>query len=75
MNKTIKINVFGRLLTAEQSERGWTIYYLSGDGKRRIADGIVVPSFITDLELDNYLADLCHEWATEKNPEVRRLNL
>ena len=49
------------------------IYYLSGDGKRRFADEIVVPSFITESELESYLADLCHEWATDEHAEVSRL--
>ncbi len=74
MSKSIKIDVFGRLMLALQSDHGWTIYFLSGDGKRRLANDIVVPSFVTDTELENYLADLCHEWATTKYPEVRRLD-
>ena len=73
MSKSIKMDVFGRLVLAMQSDEGWSIYYLSGDGKRRPANDIIVPSFVNESEIENYLADLCHEWATEKYPEVRRL--
>ena len=73
MHKSIKIDVFGRHVLAEKLDKGWKIYYLSGDGKRRFADEIVVPSFITESELESYLADLCHEWATDEHAEVSRL--
>jgi hypothetical protein len=74
MSRSIKVDVFGRLLLAVQSESGWTVFYLSEDGKRRKAEDIVVPSFVSDSEIDNYFGDLCHEWASTKFPEVRRLN-
>lgn len=49
------------------------MYYLSSDGKRRPADDIMVPAFVTESEIVNFMADLCHEWATEKYPDVRRI--
>ena len=34
---------------------------------------IFVPEFVNESEIENFLADICHEWATEKNHSVRRL--
>ena len=74
MHKSIKIDVFGRQVLAVRSEEGWQLFYLSGDGKRRPADDIMVPAFVTESEIVSFMADLCHEWATEKHPEVHRID-
>ena len=74
MSEAIKINVFGRLILAMKSADGWSIFYQDGDGKRRRENDVIVPSFVTESEIENYLADLYHEWATAKYPEVRRLD-
>ena len=71
---SIKIDVFGRLVLAVKSDNGWRIYYLGEDGKRRLADDLMLPPFLAADELISYLADLCHEWATEKHNQVRRLD-
>jgi len=73
MTNSITMDVFGRRVRAARSDQGWQIFYLSADGKRRPADDIMVPDFVTESELINFIADLCHEWATEKFPEVRRI--
>jgi len=61
-------------MLAVSSDKGWTLFDLSREGKRRRVYDIIVPSFITDSELENYLADLYHEAATAEHPDVRRLN-
>jgi len=59
-------------LLAEKTGDGWTIYHPSAEGKRRVAHDLVVPEFVvTDDDLVQYLADLCHEAATPTNQEVR----
>ncbi len=73
MGTPIKLDVFGRLVLAHPTADGWSLYYLSDDGKRRSASDIFVPADVSDAEIENLLADICHEWATEKNPEVRRI--
>jgi hypothetical protein len=70
---SINISVFGRLITVEKTHDGWAVFYPGADGKRRPAEDIVVPDFVADSELEDYLSDLCHEWASEKHPTVRRL--
>ena len=74
MNKPIKLDVFGKLVLAIHTNDGWEMFYLSKDGKRRLATDIYVPNFVNEAEIENYIEDICHEWATEKHPNVRRLN-
>ena len=73
MTDSIILEVFGRRVQAVKSDEIWQMFYLSADGKRRPADDIMVPDFVTESEIVNFIADLCHEWATEKHPEVRRI--
>ena len=69
----IKYNVFGRIVLAERSDEGWRLSYVGNEGKMRPADDLVVPDFIGEEELEGYLADICHEWATDQNPDVYRI--
>jgi hypothetical protein len=67
-----EIDVFGIRLLAEYRSGRWTIFYPGTDGKRRLATDLVVPEFVvTEDDLAQYLADLCHERATPTNSEVR----
>nr|WP_227820549.1 hypothetical protein [Ramlibacter tataouinensis] len=50
----------------------WEAYALGADGKRTPA-GFVIPEFIEDSELEQYLFDLFHESATPGNGDVRRV--
>ena len=70
---SIKMSVYGRVVTVETTDGGWAVFYPGADGKRRPAEDLVIPDFVGESELENYLSDLCHEWATEKYPSVRRL--
>ncbi|WP_444932300.1 DUF7661 family protein [Microbulbifer sp. SSSA002] len=67
-----KYNVFGREVLIEERDNGWATFYQGPEGKRRNA-GIFVPPDITKNELTQYLSDLCHEWATERYPNVIRI--
>ncbi len=72
--KSIKFDVFGRGILVAEKEAGWQVFYLSSDGKKRPARDLVVPAEISESELTQYLDDLCHEWATDRNQHVRRLD-
>ena len=72
MSKSIRLNVYGKYIQARKSDHGWELFYIGGEGKSRPAYDLIVPEFITEVELIDYLSDLCHEWATEKNPRVFR---
>jgi len=71
--RQFKLDVFGRLVLAKQTDDGWKMYYVGGEGKRRPALEIVVPDDISEANLEKYLADLCHEWSSARNPDVKRL--
>ena len=71
--KSIKFNVYGKLVTVEKTGSGWAVFYPGADGKRRTASDIFIPSFISEADLEGYLADICHEWANADGPGVKRL--
>jgi hypothetical protein len=64
-----RFNVFGRLVAIVGRPGAWTAYALGSDGKRGPA-GFIVPNFLADDELCQYLADLFHESASRSNGEV-----
>ena len=72
--KSLKFDVFGRQILVAESESGWTTFYLGAEGKRRPATDIVVPQDIPESDIEKYLGDLFHEWATERHPSVKRLD-
>jgi len=65
-----KFNVYGRVLAVEKSGPGWTLFDVGSDGKRRIANDMVVPDFVGENELAQYLGDMLHEHATPGHPQV-----
>ena len=65
---------FGRQVLITRSGGRWTAYYVGSEGKRRPAADIVIPPNVGETEMEQFLDDLCHEWATERNPRVRRLD-
>ena len=71
--QTYRYTVFGREVVIEKTHRGWSTFFPGAEGKRRSA-GIHIPDKIRETELAQFLDDLCHEWASEKYPEVFRIN-
>lgn len=67
-----KFDVFGKIMIAEPSSNGWMLFVLGPDGKRSPAD-VLIPYFIQEHELGQYLDDLFHEIATPGNPCVKTL--
>ena len=68
----LRFNVFGRIFAiAGEPGRGWSAFALA-DGKR-VPAGFIVPAFLLEDELCQYLADLFHESATPTNGDVIRL--
>jgi hypothetical protein len=71
MNK-LRFNVFGRIFSIERVGALWQAHAVGADGKRSPA-GFVVPEFVTEEEMEQYLFDLFHESATPGNGDVRRI--
>lgn len=67
-----RFNVFGLLIDVTRTKNGWTPYLIGADGKRRQAD-FIVPSFIEEHALSQYLGDLFHEHSNPTNNKVRKL--
>jgi len=68
----LKFNVFGKLVAIVGEPGRWSAFLPGSDGKRRPAD-FVVPDFLSEAELCQYLADVFHELATPANGTVVRL--
>jgi hypothetical protein len=67
-----RFDVFGKIMCAERTDSGWRLLVLGTDGKRSPSD-VVIPSFISEEELAQYLDDIFHEWASPERPSVRRI--
>ena len=67
-----RFNVFGRLFDIESREGRWSVLAVGDDGKRAPA-GFVIPEFVTDRELEQFLFDLFHEQAAYKKGEIARV--
>ena len=70
---SLRFNVFGRRVLVTESESGWTVFYL-GEGTRIPAADIKLPPDILESEIEQWLDDICHEWATAQHPIVERLD-
>jgi hypothetical protein len=68
----LRFNVYGRLIAVAATPGGWKAFQLGQDGKRSPID-VVVPAFIEEQDVGQYLADLFHELATPANNKVVRL--
>jgi hypothetical protein len=70
--KTLRFNVFGRIVAIQREGAMWQAYAVGTDGKRSPA-AFVVPDFVEEDDLEQYLFDLFHESATPSNGDVRRI--
>ena len=68
----LRFNVFGRIVLIRREGDLWQAYAVGADGKRSPA-GFVVPAFVEEAELEQFLYDLFHESATPGNGDVRRV--
>ena len=70
--KDLKFDVFGIDVLVRRSDDGWSVYYIGSEGKRRPAGDIVIPADVAESDVQGFLADLRHEWASEQYPNVTR---
>ena len=68
----LRFNVFGRICLVQRQAALWQPYWQGADGKRSPA-GFVIPEFIEEAEIAQYLFDLFHESASPSNGDVRRI--
>lgn len=67
-----RFNVFGRLFDIERRGEQWAVLVVGNDGKRAPA-GFVIPDFVADEELEQFLFDLFHEQAAYKKGGISRV--
>ena len=67
-----RFNVFGRIVEVRREGAQWQVYRVGADGKRTPA-GFVVPDFVEEEELAQFLEDLFHESASPHIGDVHRI--
>ena len=70
--KTLRFDVFGRIYSIRRVGPSWQVDAVGTDGKRAPAD-FVIPDFVAEEDLEQYLFDLFHESATPGRGDVRRI--
>lgn len=68
----LRFSIFGRIVLIQREQGLWQAYAVGADGKR-VPAGFVVPDFIEEGEMAQFLFDLFHENATSANGDVRRI--
>jgi hypothetical protein len=67
-----RFDVFGQVFLIRRVADQWEAFAVGADGKRGPA-GFIIPEFIEDAELEQFLFDLFHESAMPGRGEIRRL--
>ena len=70
---SLRYNLFGRKILVKKTNTRWSVFYLGDEGKSRPATDIVIPADILESDIENYLSDLFHEWATKQHPVVSKI--
>ena len=69
------IEIFGRRFVVVRRPDGWAVHHPGDEGKRGPELEVPIPhDVLTPAALRDYLADVCHEWATPEQPRVRWLD-
>ncbi len=66
----MKLNVYGRPVEVLCTAGEWRVFYLGNEGKKRIAQDIMLPKGLSESEVLGFISDLCHEWASSRYPVV-----
>lgn len=63
-------NVFGRSMSVIRQDEQWLLFNEPAVGMRTRVYDVVLPSDLSNQQLASYLADIYHEYASDKHPEV-----
>lgn len=69
----IRFDVYGRIFAVRRDGESWRVYAVGADGKLGEVH-IVIPDFVAESELEQYLADIFHESARPGLGDVRRIS-
>ncbi|MBT3581392.1 hypothetical protein HOG75_00450 [bacterium] len=73
MQKILKFNAFGRIMLVERVQERWIVFWAGNEGKKRLAEDIILPSDLHEDEIAKFLTDILHEEATPERDEVIRI--
>jgi hypothetical protein len=62
---TIRLDVFGKLLSVQRKDGEWLLFADSGTGLRTRVHEVAIPPELGEHELADYLEDIYHEYATK----------
>ncbi|MBU9847604.1 DUF7661 family protein [Rahnella ecdela] len=67
-------NVFGRYLAVKKPPDGWQVFRADMAERKftRLYD-IIIPDDMTEDEVSGWLGDIFHEAASQRHPDVRRV--
>ncbi|MFG6412515.1 hypothetical protein ACG02S_01235 [Roseateles sp. DC23W] len=67
-----RFNVYGHLFDIERKSGRWSVLAVGNDEKRAPA-GSVIPEFVAEAELEQFLFELFHERAAHKKGGINRV--
>ncbi|QSX31172.1 hypothetical protein JYB88_05910 [Shewanella cyperi] len=71
----MKFDIFGKkILEVTRQGNEWQACYCGTGGVKRKAEDIRIPAGINEAELEDYIADIFHEWANAEHPHIIRLS-
>ena len=73
MSQTLKFNVFGKIMSVERKNHEWVLFVDSSTGFKNQINDVVIPNDLKEDNLESFLDDMYHEWATVENPKVERI--
>jgi len=67
-------NVFGRYIGVKATPQGWQLFRVDrAEGKASRLYDVIIPDDVTEAEIPLWLGDIYHEAASERHPDVRRV--
>ncbi|QSX38399.1 DUF7661 family protein [Shewanella sedimentimangrovi] len=71
----MKFDIFGKkILEVTRIGDEWRACYCGTGGVKRKAEDIRIPAGINEAELEDYIADIFHEWATPGRDRIVKLS-
>lgn len=68
----MKLDIFGKQEMEVVRRNGeWLAFYCGNEGKKRKAQGVIIPGSLSEREVVEYIDDLFHEWATPEKSSVK----
>ncbi len=69
----IRFNVFGKIMSVHRINDEWQLFTESNTGIRAKVYDVIIPSELSESELESFLDDIYHEYSSEEHERVIRL--